>query len=65
MCFCESVLWWHGQGVHWINLGFLIYVSMDRKPENGAEIHNDACGRLGIMMWIMSFKSTRNQEDQE
>ena len=45
ICDDESILWWYIQGGHWINLGLPMYVAMDRKPENGAEIQNDACRR--------------------
>ena len=65
ICADESILWWYGQGGHWINLGLLIYVAMDRKPDNGADIHNDAGRRPGIMMQLVIFKSASNEEDQE
>ena len=38
---------------------------MDRNPENGAEIQNSACGRLGIMMHLRIVNSVRNEEEQE
>ena len=38
---------------------------MDRKTENGAEIQNYACGRLGIMIRIRIVKSAKNDEDQQ
>ena len=50
ICVDESISRWYGQGGHWINLGLPMYVAMDRKSENGAEIHNYACGWSGIMM---------------
>ena len=42
-----------------------MYVAMDRKPENGAEIHNSACGRSGIMMRLGIVKYAKNEEDQQ
>ena len=42
-----------------------MYVAMDRKPENGAEIQNSACGRSGIMMRLGIFKYAKNEEDQQ
>ena len=42
-----------------------MYVVMERNPENGVEINNAVCKRLGIMMWIRIVKSTRNEADQE
>jgi hypothetical protein len=41
---------WYGQGGTWINHGLLMFISMDRKPEDGCEIQNAACGRTGIMI---------------
>ena len=64
ICTYESISKWYGQVGHWINLGFLIYVTMDRKPENGAEIQNDACGWLGVMMWHRVVKSAMNEAYQ-
>ena len=47
-------------GGHWINLVFLMYVAMDRKPEIGSEIHTAACRRLGIIMRLSIVYSARN-----
>ena len=38
---------------------------MGRKPENGAEIHNAACGRLVIVMWLRIAKSANNEEENQ
>ena len=65
ICADEYISRWYGQVGHWINLGLTIYVAIYRKPENGSKIHNDACGRLGIMMWLSIVKSARNEEEQE
>ena len=65
ICSDESILWWYGQGSHWINLVLPIYVAMDRNPENGEDIHNYACGRSGIMMRIRIVKSENNWEEQQ
>jgi Transposase IS4 len=50
ICVDESISRWYGQGGHWINIGLPHYVAIDRKPENGCEIQNAACGRSGIML---------------
>ena len=42
-----------------------MYLAMYRKPENGAEIHNSACGWSGIMMRLSIFKSENNEEEQQ
>ena len=60
ICADDSILWWYRQGGHWINLGSPMYVAMYRKPENGAEIQNAACGRLGFMMRLRVVKSANN-----
>jgi Transposase IS4 len=44
ICVDESMARWYGQGGHWINMGLPMYVAIDRKPENGCEIQNAACG---------------------
>eukprot|EP00171_Calliarthron_tuberculosum_P023795 IDg23795t1 len=46
----ESISRWYGQGGSWIEHGLPMCVAIDRKPENGCEIQNSACGRSGIMM---------------
>jgi hypothetical protein len=46
----ESMGCWYRQGGHWINHGLPQYVTNDRKPENGCEIQNGACGMRGVML---------------
>ena len=36
----ESMPIWYGIGGPWINDGFPQYITIDRNPENGCEIHN-------------------------
>lgn len=50
ICVDESISRWYGQGGDWINHGLPMYVAIDRKPENGCEIQNSACGRSGVML---------------
>ena len=47
---------WYGQGGHWINHGLPMYVAIDRKPENGCEIQNAACGHSGVMIRLKVVK---------
>ena len=42
-----------------------MYVEMDRKPENGAEIHNSACGKSGFLMRLGIINSENNEEEQQ
>ena len=65
ICADESILPWYRQGGHWINLGLAMYMAMDRKPENGADIQNYACGRSGIMIPLRIVKSVNNEEEQQ
>jgi len=50
LCVDESILKWYGLGGHEIDVGLPMYVAIDRKPENGCEIQNAACGRSGMML---------------
>jgi hypothetical protein len=50
ICVDESISRWYGQGGSWINHGLPMYVAIDRKPENGCEIQNSACGKSGVML---------------
>ena len=56
ICVDESMSRWYGQGGHWINHGLPQYVAIDRKPENGCEIQNSACGRSGVMLRLKLVK---------
>ena len=53
--------WWYGQGGHWINHGLPMYVVIDRKPENGCEIQNAACGHSGVMIQLKVVKTAEEE----
>jgi Transposase IS4 len=55
-CVDESMSRWYDQGGHWINHGLPQYIAIDRKPENGCEIQNAACGQSGIMLRLKLVK---------
>ena len=55
ICVDESMSRWYGQGGHWINHGLPQYIAIDRKPENGCEIQNAACGRSGVMLRLKAM----------
>jgi Transposase IS4 len=57
ICVDESISRWYGKGGHWINHGLPMYVAMERKPDNGCEIQNSACGKSGIMMRLKLVKT--------
>jgi Transposase IS4 len=67
ICVDESISRWYGQGGDWINHGLPMYVAIDRKPENGCEIQNSACGRSGVMLQLNIVKTAKEQAaiDQE
>jgi Transposase IS4 len=62
VCVDESMSRWYGQGGHWIENGLPQYVAIDRKPENGCEIQNAACGRSGIMMQLQIVTTAEHEE---
>jgi len=62
ICVDESMSRWYGMGGTWINKGLPMYVAMDRKPENGAEIQDSCCGKSNIMMRLKLVKSSTEEE---
>ena len=42
-----------------------MYVAIDKKPENGVDIHNSAWVRSGIMMRLRIVKYAKNEEEQQ
>ena len=63
ICVDESMCKWYGQGGNWIRKGLPMYVAIDRKPENGCEIQNAACGRSGIMLRLSVVTSTEHRQE--
>lgn len=57
ICVDESMSRWYGLGGDWTDVGLPAYRAIDRKPENGCEIKNSACGRSGIMLRLKIVKS--------
>jgi hypothetical protein len=57
ICVDESISRWYGMGGDWINVGLPVYVAMDRKLENGAEIQNACCAESGVMLQLRIRKS--------
>ncbi len=62
ICVDESMSRWYGLGGDWIDVGLPTYRAIDRKPENGCEIKNSACGRSGIMLRLRIVKSPCDEE---
>ena len=65
ICVDESFSRWYGQGGNWINHGLPMFVSMERKPEDGCEIQNSCCGRTGIMIQLKLVKTKLEEESLE
>jgi hypothetical protein len=55
---------WYGQGGDWINAGLPHYVAIDRKPENGCEIHTACCCTSGIMMTLRIVKKEEKESEK-
>ena len=53
---------WYGIGGNWINSSFPQYIAINRKPENGCDIHNSDYVISGIMIQLNLFK-TFSEED--
>ena len=62
ICVDESMSRWYGNGGEWINCGLPMYVAIDRKPENGAEIQDASCGVSGIMIRLKVVKGVVDRE---
>jgi len=39
-----------------------MYVAIDRKPENGCEIQNAACGRSGLMLQLSIVTTAEHRQ---
>jgi Transposase IS4 len=61
ICVDESISRWYGQGGEWINHGLPMYVAIDRKPDNGCEIQDAACGQSGIMIQLKLVKTSKEE----
>lgn len=53
---------WYGLGGSWIQRGLPMYVTIQRKPENGCEVQNAVCGRSGIMLQLSVVTSAEHQK---
>ena len=52
---------WNGIGGQCINSGLPQYIVIDRKPENGCDIHNASDGVSGIMMQLKLVKTSSEE----
>lgn len=57
LCVDESISRWYGVGGHWLGVGLPMYITMDRKPENGCKIQSSCCGKSGMLTRLQIIKS--------
>lgn len=57
----ESMCKWYGLAGDWIAREIPMYVAIDRKPENGCEIQNAACGHSGILLRLNVVTTAQHQ----
>ena len=63
ICANESISrWWYVLGGYWINIGLPMYVSIDRNPESGREIENNACRKCGVMLRLKAAKHIETKD---
>ena len=65
ICVDESISRWYDQGGDRINFGLPHYVAIDKKSENGYEIHDSCCGVSGIMIRLNIVKQEEDCSDTE
>lgn len=65
ICVDESMSRWYGQGEFGINKGLPQYIAIDRKPENGCQIQNEACGTSMIMIRLRLVQTAEGEDPGE
>ena len=65
ICTDESISRLCGGGGYWINEGLPCYMAIDRKPENGCEIQNSACGESVVMLQLKLVKHIQEEVKAE
>lgn len=65
VCADESMIRWYGLGGAFVQLGLPMYVAMERKPDNGAEIQNVACVESNIMMQLKYVDAEEEEAAKE
>ena len=64
ICVDESISRWYGLGGDWINCGLPMYVAIERKPENGAELQTACCGKSGVMLRLKIVKTAKARRQE-
>ena len=62
ICVDESMSRWYGTRGHWTNASLTQYIAIDRKPENGCEMHNYVGGVSGIVMQLKLVKNSYEED---
>ena len=65
ICVDESISRWYGLGGDWIDKRLPHYMAIDRKPDNGCEIQNSACGKSGIMIHLKLNSTAEDEAGRE
>jgi Transposase IS4 len=63
LCVDKSISKWNDLGGHWSDIGLPNYIAIDRKPENGCEIQNTACGRSGIILRLQLVTTPEDRKE--
>ena len=58
----ETVIRWYGKGGAFVDAGLLMYLALERKPDNGGEIQNLADIPSGIMLHLKVVKSANEEK---
>ena len=56
---------WYGLGGDWIDVALPHHVAIDRKPENGCEKQDAACGRSGITSRLEIITATDQNREKD
>jgi hypothetical protein len=65
VCADESIIRWYGLGGAYVQLGLPMYLAMERKPDNGAEVQNVACVESNIMMQLKYVDAEEEEAAKE
>lgn len=60
ICLNESMTRWYGKGHLWLGVGIPTYISIDRKPKRGFEIHSSRCGRSKVILRLCVLNSDQS-----
>ena len=65
ICITKSMIRWYRHRGEWINCDLPHYIAIGRKPENGLEVQNAACGDSGIMLRLKLVKGDAEDDHDD